>query len=157
MDNNDTLDNLDKKNKNSENVNGNDLIRKEGAIDLVEIKKTIYKLQFELEKLLAEERHLSDRFHESIPVKVSDHALIQFCDRIKPKGMLSSLRDSVSFDPVRIFMLECVARSKTPWKTNEKDNENQYFYKYNVEGKDVEFLVKNNNIITVWENHDGYD
>lgn len=117
--------------------------KKDDPMMIVGLKRDIYKLERALEKSKSEEKNLSGKFHESIPTQITDHALVQFCDRIRPKQF--------DIEALRIFMFEAVAQSGRPVKSRKgKDSENEYFYEWNFDGVTATFLVKNNTVVTIW-------
>ena len=121
---------------------------KKSAANLVEVRKDIYKMRRTLSELETKEQEISGSYDESVATNISNHAIVQFCDRLKPDGF--------DMDLLRLIILEYVSKAKLIKERKDAEGIGEYFYECKIDDVTVVFLVKGNTLVTVWKK-DGPD
>ena len=115
---------------------------KPSAMSLVEVRKDIYKMYHALEDLKTREENLASQYGEETAVSISNHAIVQFCDRFNPPGF--------DMAALRLMILEYVSRAKLLKDRKGSDGNNEYFYEYTTGNTTLVFLVKSGTLVTIW-------
>jgi hypothetical protein len=117
-------------------------LQKLDPMSLVETRKDIYNMKRTLEDLKVRERELASQYPESVAVDISNHAIVQFCDRFDPPGF--------NMAALRLMILEYVSKAKLIKERMGNDSKVEYFYEYSIDDSTLVFLVKNGTLVTVW-------
>ena len=117
-------------------------------MSLVEVRKDLYKMQRAMVDLRAREEELASKYGEGVATSISNHAIVQFCDRFHPPGF--------DIDALRLMVLEYASCAKLVKERKGTDGSNEYFYEHTVDGVTLVFLVKGGTLVTVWVK-DGID